>query len=266
MLAKGWTVAAPDRPLRVSVIGGGVAGLTAAVELHERGACVEVLERGPTIGAESCSRWAGGMLAPWCEREAAEPLVAELGEEGLAWWRDRFPGTVSAGSLVVATRRDEPELDRFARRTSHFERLDGDGAAALEPDLDGRFSRALFFPGEAHLDPRAALPRARRPARLARRADPLRRRGAGLRSRRRPGDRLPRPGGARRAPGPARREGRDADPALPGAAAVAPGAAAAPAVPALRRAARRRRVHGRRHIDRERRPHSRSPPARWSSC
>jgi glycine oxidase len=158
MLAKGWTVAASDRPMRVSVIGGGVAGLTAALALHDRGARVEVLERGPAIGADSCSRWAGGMLAPWCEREAAEPLIAELGEESLAWWRDHHPATVSAGSLVVATRRDEPELDRFARRTSRFERLDADGLAALEPDLAGRFSRALFFPGEAHLDPRAALP------------------------------------------------------------------------------------------------------------
>ena len=42
------------------------------------GADVEVLERGERLGANSCSWYAGGMLAPWCERETAEPLVAEL--------------------------------------------------------------------------------------------------------------------------------------------------------------------------------------------
>ena len=36
--------------------------------------------------------------------------------------------------------------------------MDGRGIAALEPDLAGRFRRALFFPSEAHLDPRRALP------------------------------------------------------------------------------------------------------------
>ena len=57
----------------------------------------------------------------------------------------------------VAPRRDAPELERFARRTRRFERLDGDGVAALEPALAGRFGQGLFFPDEAHLDPRVAL-------------------------------------------------------------------------------------------------------------
>jgi len=64
---------------------------------------------------------------------------------------------VRKGSLVVAQPRDLPDLTRFAERTERFEWLDADGIAALEPDLSGRFRRALFFPGEAHLDPRRAL-------------------------------------------------------------------------------------------------------------
>jgi len=35
--------------------------------------------------------------------------------------------------------------------------VDGDRVVDLEPDLNGRFDRALFFQDEAHLDPRAAL-------------------------------------------------------------------------------------------------------------
>lgn len=143
--------------MTITVIGAGVAGLTCALALAERGATVEVIDRGSGLGAESCSWLAGGMLAPWCELEGAEELVAEFGVEALAYWADRFPGTVRNGSLVVAQPRDLPELSHFARRTRNFEWLDGDGIAALEPDLAGRFSKAIFFPGEAHLDPRAAL-------------------------------------------------------------------------------------------------------------
>jgi len=154
--------------MKVSIIGAGVAGLTCAVELAERGVDVEVLERGEKLGAASCSWYAGGMLAPWCELESAEPLIAKLGLESMEWWRERLPDTVSNGSLVVAHGRDSGELANFSRRTEQFEWLDGEGVAALEPDLRGRFSKALFFKREGHLDPRAAL------GSLARRLEELR--------------------------------------------------------------------------------------------
>ncbi|HEX2529648.1 MAG TPA: glycine oxidase ThiO [Geminicoccus sp.] len=143
--------------MHIVVMGAGVAGLTAALALAERGHDVDVLEQGPGLGLASCSRYAGGMLAPWCERESAEQIVADLGQEALSYWPRVHPQTVQRGSLVVAPRRDERELDRFARRTSHFRPLSGTELGELEPDLGGRFGRALFFPDEAHLDPRQAL-------------------------------------------------------------------------------------------------------------
>jgi glycine oxidase len=143
--------------MQVSVIGAGVAGLCCAVELAERGVDVEVIERGPRLGEHSCSWYAGGMLAPWCERETAEPLVSQLGEEAVQWWSRHHPGTVVRGSLVVAHGRDRAELARFARRTERYQLVDRERIAALEPDLDGRFDQALLFAEEAHLDPRAAL-------------------------------------------------------------------------------------------------------------
>ncbi|PPD43912.1 MAG: FAD-dependent oxidoreductase [Methylocystis sp.] len=142
--------------MRARVIGAGVAGLCAAYALARAGLEVELVERaaGPGLG---CSRYAGGMIAPWCELESAEPLVAELGQEALAFWTRELPVATRAGSLVVAAPRERAELSDFARRTNHFERLDAEGVARLEPDLAGRFDAALFFAEEAHLDPRAAL-------------------------------------------------------------------------------------------------------------
>ena len=146
-----------DPRVPVTVIGAGVAGLAAAVELAERGAKVEVVEKQAAPGPASCSWHAGGMLAPFCERAGADPIIADLGADAVDWWSRRFAGTVQRGSLVVALPRDAGELDGFARRTSGFAWLEGAGVAALEPDLAGRFDRALYFAEEGHLDPRAAL-------------------------------------------------------------------------------------------------------------
>jgi glycine oxidase len=144
--------------LKVTVVGAGVAGLTTALELSERGFAVEVIERGHALGEGACSWMAGGMLAPWCERASTDEAVLTLGAPTIDWWARRFPGTTRNGSLVVALPRDATELPRFAERTSTYEWLDEAGVGALEPDLAGRFRRALFFRQEAHLDPRRALP------------------------------------------------------------------------------------------------------------
>jgi glycine oxidase len=144
----------------IRVIGAGVMGLTTAYEFARLGAAsgarVELVERNAHVG-EGCSYFAGGMIAPWCELQSAEPLVAELGEEALRFWTTDVPVAVVRGSLVVAPARDRAELRDFARRTRRFEELDDAKLARLEPDLSGRFANALFFPDEAHLEPRATM-------------------------------------------------------------------------------------------------------------
>src|ERR1700740_1519277 len=109
--------------MRVTIIGAGVAGLACALELAERGVAVEVLERGAQLGAAGCSWYAGGMLAPWCELESSGPLIEQLGQESIAWWRQHFPGTVLNGTLVVAHGRDAADIAQFAGRTGHFARV-----------------------------------------------------------------------------------------------------------------------------------------------
>ena len=143
--------------MHVTVVGAGVVGLTAALELSERGAEVKVLERAAHLGEAACSWCAGGMLAPWCEGESAPGEVVELGAVALDWWARHVPGVARNGTLVVAAPRDAGEIERFAARTSHHERVDEARIGVLEPDLAGRFRKGLFFPEEGHLDPRAAL-------------------------------------------------------------------------------------------------------------
>ncbi|QOF69931.1 glycine oxidase ThiO [Aminobacter sp. SR38] len=143
--------------MKVRIRGAGVAGLTLAHELATHGASVTVVDTRRQI-AGNASWQAGGMLAPWCERESAEETVLSLGRGAADWWSAALPGHVMRnGTLVVAPARDTGELDRFGRRTSGFREVDADTIAALEPDLEGRFGRALFFTEEAHLDPRKAM-------------------------------------------------------------------------------------------------------------
>ena len=134
----------------ISVLGQGAAGLCAATALAEAGFAVEVIGGGPA----PVSGLAGGMLAPFCEGEAAPEIVVARGAQAVDWWADRVPGVLRRGTLVVAPQRDAAELDRFAGMTRTHGWVD---PGELEPDLAGRFSRGLFFAGEAHLDPLAAL-------------------------------------------------------------------------------------------------------------
>ena len=142
---------------RATVIGAGVAGLCVAAELVARGGDVTVFDPAPRPGPHGCSWWAGGMLAPFCEGETAEEPVIRLGQEADGWWARQGVSVARQGTLVLALGRDRRELDRFARRTGGHESLDAAELARFEPDLEGRFDRGLHFPGEAHLDPRAAL-------------------------------------------------------------------------------------------------------------
>jgi glycine oxidase len=107
---------------------------------------------------QSTSHWAGGMLAPYCEAEATEPVIVRLGLRSLKLWRDYFPETPFNGSLVVAHARDRADFDRFARLTSGHQRLDAQAIARIEPSLEGRFREGLFYAEEGHVEPRKVLP------------------------------------------------------------------------------------------------------------
>jgi glycine oxidase len=141
----------------VRVLGAGIAGTWQALMFAQAGCSVSMFERGSAAMVQSTSYWAGGMLAPDCESESAEKLIARLGRRSLDLWRETLPQTDFNGSLVVAHPRDRADFERFARMTTGHSRIGAGQIAQLEPDLDGRFSEALFFPGEGHVEPRRAL-------------------------------------------------------------------------------------------------------------
>lgn len=142
--------------MTVEILGAGVAGLCVATALAAQGRTVRVVAPGGT-GPGAASWWAGGMLAPGCEGAEAPTEVAGLGARSIGWWATQEVGLVRRGTLVVAAARDAGLLRQFAARTTGWQMLDAGGVAALEPGLAGRFLRGLYFPDEAHLDPRAAL-------------------------------------------------------------------------------------------------------------
>ena len=97
------------------------------------------------------------MLAPWCEPENSGALIAELGEESLAWWQAHFEGTVRNGTLSSPMPATVPSCNSSRGAPDALRRSMRAALTALEPELAGRFSEALYFPEEGHLDPRRAL-------------------------------------------------------------------------------------------------------------
>ena len=141
----------------ITIAGAGVTGLWQALTLARRGHRVRLIECTAEPFAGAASALAGAMLAPYCEAEAAEPVVRELGLASLAIWRETYPGVVANGTLVVAGTRDRAELTRFARMTEGFDKLDAVELNAIEPGLEGRFAAGLFYAEEAHMAPPAAM-------------------------------------------------------------------------------------------------------------
>ena len=142
----------------VTVIGAGIAGAWQALLFAQAGRDVTLHERSDAAMAQSTSHFAGGMLAPWCEAEASEPIISRLGIRSLELWREHFPHIPCNGSLVVAHPRDRADFERFARLTSGHRRLDARDVTELEPALEDRFRDGLFYAGEGHVEPRRILP------------------------------------------------------------------------------------------------------------
>jgi len=141
----------------ITVQGAGILGLWQALTLARAGYSVRLIEASEEPFTRAASLYGAVMLAPEREAETAPPGLRTLGSESIALWRALYPDLVTAGSLVVAAARDRVELEHFAKRTQGHESIDGKALQSLEPDLEGRFSSALYFAEEAHMTAPDAL-------------------------------------------------------------------------------------------------------------
>jgi len=146
-----------DHKRKIIVAGAGILGLWHALLLAQAGYRVRVFERSRVPFANAASQYAGAMIAPFCEAEAAEPIIRDFGFAASKLWRKNYPGLIARGSLVVAGARDQGELRRFARMTNGHETIDNQRLGVLEPALAERYQTALYYADEGHLVTPTAL-------------------------------------------------------------------------------------------------------------
>ena len=150
------------------IAGAGLIGRLLAWELQQRGWQITIYDADARDGRQSCAYTGAGMLAPYCELETAEPIIAELGAKSLDLWPgiiDSLPEPVffqREGSLVVSHPRDYGAFADFATRVRRAlpspdemcEVRDCD-LRNLEPEL--QVNRGLYFPNEGQVDNRDLL-------------------------------------------------------------------------------------------------------------
>ncbi len=150
------------------IAGAGIVGRLTGFMLARRGWKVTLFDEGDLACSNTASSTAAGMIAPYCELEYAEPLIARLGAEALAIYDEFLPllepvHYTKNGSVVVAHPQDKGELERLVRSVENYtneqvmRRVAGADLRALEPELDDAFMDGLYFPLEGEVDSRGLL-------------------------------------------------------------------------------------------------------------
>jgi (S)-2-hydroxyglutarate dehydrogenase len=157
------------------VVGGGVVGLTIALELRRRqpDAAIVVLEKEPRAGEHQSGRNSGVLHAGFYY--AADSLKARLCRDGnrrmQTWCDEQGIAVRRCGKLVVARiEAEHARLDELASRARangvRLEPVDEADACRIEP-LARTVGRALWSPTTAVVDPRRVMERLAETARDA---------------------------------------------------------------------------------------------------
>ena len=158
---------------KFAVVGGGLMGRLLAVALAERGAQVDLFDKGHSDATGATARIAAAMLAPLAESVITEDSVVRMGIHSLPRWKELISQLSipvffqQDGTLILWHRQDASDAERF---TAHLERncrnnaslqlpqkLNNEALHDLEPGVADRFTQGLFLPNEGQLDNRQLL-------------------------------------------------------------------------------------------------------------
>ncbi len=159
--------------LRIAVVGGGVVGLSCALELKTRGAVVTLYERGTELGAGATARSAGmlGAAFEWGLEEDQPGLAALARRAGDVWpeFAERVErlggGSIEfskEGALVLARNASEASwIDNLAAacqaRGLPVQRLSTAELKRREPSISAAVHGGLLLQGDRQVDPQQVL-------------------------------------------------------------------------------------------------------------
>lgn len=147
----------------VVVIGGGIAGITAAYFLAQAGRRVAVVEKGAVGGEQSSRNWG------WCRVQNRDEREIPLMQRSMTLWDSlQDEGGIDVGfrrtGLVYVTR-SESELARWQGWVTmargyqqHSRMLSAEEARAMTPGNDGRWIGGVHSPRDGRAEPRRAVP------------------------------------------------------------------------------------------------------------
>lgn len=147
----------------VVVIGGGIAGVSTALALSDKGVAVALCEKGQIAAEQSSRNWG------WCRVMGREPREIPLGIESLRLWRGMTErvgediGFRQAGTMWLCDtdrdmRKHEPWLEHARTWQLDTKMLTGADLAAVVPDMKLRVSGALYTPSDGRAEPLKAVP------------------------------------------------------------------------------------------------------------
>lgn len=150
-------------PKRVDavVVGGGIIGVSTALELAERGHSVLLCEKGQIAGEQSSRNWGWVRISQRDPRELALMIEAMKIWEGLEQRTGHPTGYQRSGILYTAERaRDEAKLDSWAQHLSAFDMpgqmLRGDALQAVMPGHQTKTTTGYFTPLDGRAEPQLA--------------------------------------------------------------------------------------------------------------
>lgn len=157
----------------VVVIGAGVAGIAAALELSERGKRVVVCEKGIVAGEQSSKNWG------WCRQMGRDPCELPLARISLQLWRemrqriDTETGFRECGIFFACdsekqmAQREQWHADNTKQHGLTTRVVGADEAMELAPGTALPWKGGLFTPDDGRAEPQLAVPAIAEAARRA---------------------------------------------------------------------------------------------------